>query len=54
VQNLQIEDEGVKGQVTEGKVIYTDLKFSLLHFKEYRTVVLDLMLCSLVEIYHLY
>lgn len=27
VKNLQIEDEGVQGQVTEGKIIYTDLKF---------------------------
>jgi len=33
VQNLQIEDEGVKGQVTEGKIIYADLKFSPLRFK---------------------
>jgi len=38
----------------EGKIIYTDLKISMLHFKEYCTVVLNLMLCSLVEIYHLY
>jgi len=54
VQNPQIEDEGIKGEVMEGKIIYTDFKFSMLCFKEYRTVVLDLMLCSLVEIYHLY
>ena len=34
VQSLQIEDERVKGQVTEGKIIYIDWRFSMLHFKE--------------------
>jgi len=54
VQNPKIEDEEVKGEVMEGKIIYTDFKFSMLCFKEYRTVVLNLILCRLVEIYHLY
>jgi len=54
VQNPPTEDEGVMVEVTAGKIIYSDLKFSMLRFKKYRTVVLNLMLCSLVEIYHLY